>query len=124
MPQRITNVAITLHREGQRIDINAGTLYNFTKEELEQLKSLNPDAVRLPRNESVVIDHNADNGGQQISDGGANSGDDNNTDGTKTVKAAKQAGAAKGSAAKDEKKASDAGKKEEGSDPADDGSDL
>ncbi|MGG9131262.1 DUF7443 domain-containing protein [Enterobacter hormaechei] len=120
MPQRITNVAITLHREGQRIDINAGTLYNFTKEELEQLKSLNPDAVRLPRNESVVIDHNADNadnGGQQISDGGANSGDDNNTDGTKTVKAAKQAGAAKSDKKKDDAKAV----KEEGSDPAEDG---
>ncbi len=109
MPKRIANVALTLHREGARININAGDLYDFTKEELEQLKSLNPDAVRLPRNESVTVDHNDD---------GGEGGDNNNA---KSVKAAKQAGPAAGSKAKDEKKASDAGKKEEGSDSTEDG---
>lgn len=117
MPQRIANVAITLHREGKRVDVNAGSLFNFTKDELEQLKSLNPDAVRLPRNESVVIDGENVNGG----DAGANSGSENNTDGTKTVKAAKQSGPAAGTSKKDEKKAADTGKKEEGSDPTEDG---
>ena len=106
MPKRIANVALTLHREGARININAGDLYDFTKEELEQLKSLNPDAVRLPRNESVTVDHNDDGG---------------DTNNAKSVKPAKQAGPAAGSKAKDEKKASDAGKKEEGSDSAEDG---
>lgn len=109
MPQRIANVAITLHREGKRIDINAGSLYNFTKEELEQLKGLNPDAVRLPRNESVTIDHNNDGG--EGGEGGENTGD------VKTVKAAKQAGAGKNDKKKDDAKAV----KEEGSDPAEDG---
>lgn len=106
MPQRIANVAITLHREGKRININAGDLYNFTKEELEQLKGLNPDAVRLPRNESVTVDHNNDGG-----EGGEDTGD------VKTVKAAKQAGAGKNDKKKDDAKAV----KEEGSDPAEDG---
>lgn len=108
MPQRIANVALTLHRNGERININAGDLYNFTKEELEQLKALNPDAVRLPRNESVTIDHNSDgNDGGEGGEGGD----------VKTVKAAKQAGAGKNDKKKDDAKAV----KEEGSDPAEDG---
>lgn len=119
MPKRIPNVAITLHRDGTRVDVVAGKLFDFTKDELDQLKLLNPDAVRLPRNESVVIDN--DNG--TIIDDGANSGGDNNTDGTKMVKAAKAGGAKKQTAA-EKKAADDAAKKEEGSDPADDGADL
>jgi uncharacterized protein (UPF0216 family) len=48
MPQRTANMALTLHREGKRIKIAAGQTYNFTADELEQLKAIDANAVRKP----------------------------------------------------------------------------
>lgn len=54
MPQRIANVAVTLHRDGKRKEIKAGSLFDFTKEEIADLTALVPHALRKPVNESPV----------------------------------------------------------------------
>lgn len=54
MPKRIANMALVLHRQGKRTEVKAGELVDLTAKELEDFKRLNPNAVRLPRNESVV----------------------------------------------------------------------
>lgn len=53
MPSRISNVALTVHRDGVRINVKAGQKFNFTKDEIEDFSALNPEALRLPINESA-----------------------------------------------------------------------
>lgn len=55
MPKRITNMSITLVRDGKRIKLPAGVAFDFTKDELEELKEIVKDAVRTPINEAESI---------------------------------------------------------------------
>lgn len=52
MPQRTANMALTLHRDGKRVKVAAGQTVNFSAEELEELKAIDPNAVRKPIVES------------------------------------------------------------------------
>lgn len=109
MPQRIPNVAITLHRGGKRIEVTPGKAFNFTKEEIADLNGLNPNALRLPVNEN-----NPDLDGQDMT---------TNDQGSEQVEERTDANARKaaGKATKksdpdaDKAKAEKAGLKEEGS---------
>lgn len=56
MPNRIANVALTVHREGKRINVKAGEKFNFTKEEIADFTKLNAAALRLPINEGSAED--------------------------------------------------------------------
>lgn len=118
MPQRIANVAVTLHRDGKRIEVMPGKPFNFTKTEINDLNGLNPNALRLPVDESDPNLEGEDGEVNQSVDEGSIQTE--NRVQKQTVKAAKQAGAESGSSKKDEKKAADAGLKEEGSN-SDDG---
>lgn len=51
MPKRITNIKVVVHRNGKRVAIPANTMFDFTTDELQELKDSRLDAVRTPRNE-------------------------------------------------------------------------
>lgn len=51
MAKRITNMKVVLFRAGTRVVVPANKMFDFTKEELDDLKAINKDAVRTPRNE-------------------------------------------------------------------------
>lgn len=55
MAKRITNVKIVIYRDKKRVVIPANTQFDFTKEELDELKEAAPDAVRTPKNEVESI---------------------------------------------------------------------
>lgn len=55
MPKRITNVKIVIFRDKKRTVIPANTQFDFTKDELDELKLAAPDAVRTPKNEVESI---------------------------------------------------------------------
>ena len=53
MPQRTANMALTVHREGKRIQVKAGQTFNFTAKEIEEFTAIDKDAVRKPINETI-----------------------------------------------------------------------
>lgn len=55
MPIRIANIALTLHRGGGTIDVKAGATVDLTTEELEQIRNLNPNALRKPIVETEAV---------------------------------------------------------------------
>lgn len=53
MPVRIANVSVTLHRKKERLTFAPGDRVELTDKELDDLEALEPDAFRLPINESA-----------------------------------------------------------------------
>lgn len=51
MPNRIANVALTVHRDKKRVNVKPGEKFNFTKEEIDDFTKLSPFSLRLPINE-------------------------------------------------------------------------
>lgn len=51
MAIRIANQTIILHRNGARMTVKPGQKMDFTKDEIEEIKGLNPDALRTAKNE-------------------------------------------------------------------------
>lgn len=49
---RIAVHTLQLVRDGKRIKVKPGTQVELTEQELADIKAMNPDAVRTPRNES------------------------------------------------------------------------
>lgn len=58
MPQRVANFSTTVHRKDangnmSRVEVKAGQTFNFTKEEIDDLTRIDPNAVRKVVNESL-----------------------------------------------------------------------
>jgi hypothetical protein len=48
---RIATGTVVLHRDGKRVKVKAGEKFEFTQAEIDSIKQVNPDALRLPVNE-------------------------------------------------------------------------
>lgn len=108
MPQRVANVSVTVYPEGKRKVIAAGETYNFSKDEIEKLSALNPNALRKPINEEIPEEANNDgtvkkNEGQKADNIDTTSKDSELTPAEKAA----QTKAAKAKAAKEENESSD-----------------
>lgn len=53
--KRTANNAITFYRDGKRLKIKSGQTFNFTKEEVEDIKAQNPRALRISVDEEVDL---------------------------------------------------------------------
>lgn len=50
MPKRELTQAVVIQREGvPRLRLKAGQVFDFTAQELEELKRMNPDAIKPPQ---------------------------------------------------------------------------
>lgn len=56
MPQRKAIGTIHLQRDGKHVVVAAGTTFDFTAEELKDIKRMSPDAVRAVVNEGLDED--------------------------------------------------------------------
>lgn len=56
MPKRTANHSIQVYRDGKIKTVKSGQTFNFTAEELADIKRVSPDAVRAPVNEEVEED--------------------------------------------------------------------
>jgi hypothetical protein len=68
MPKRLVLQTVILHRDGERVVPETGKPFDFSKEELDQINGLNPDALghiiskedeKLPANTISISDHEA-----------------------------------------------------------------
>ena len=57
MPIRVATKTIILHREGANVSPPIGKAFNFTEQELKDINSVDPRAVRKPVNEGEEIEH-------------------------------------------------------------------
>lgn len=56
MPKRIAENKIIVHRNGARVVIKPGQLFDFTADELAALKIDAPEAVRTIKNEADTVE--------------------------------------------------------------------
>ena len=49
MPKRELLQAVVVQRDGERLKIKAGKVFDFTADELADIKKLNPDAIKAPQ---------------------------------------------------------------------------
>jgi hypothetical protein len=56
MPKRITKQSVVVHRDGKPIRLKSGILFDFTKDEIEELKIAAPNALRTPNNELESVE--------------------------------------------------------------------
>lgn len=79
MPQRITNISVTVYRNGKVQRLQPNTKFDFTAEEVEQITGAHKDALRKVNSEADdVLDlTKADVSKRQVS-AGANGGDHTN----------------------------------------------
>ncbi len=52
MPKRLTLQTVFVHRDGKLTRPEIGKVFDYTAEELKDIKDNNPDAVRVPTDES------------------------------------------------------------------------
>ncbi len=60
MPNRKSNVSVTLVRDGKRIEVAVGQVFDFTDDEIKQITASNADALSTTANvdleaEDVVV---------------------------------------------------------------------
>jgi len=56
MPKRITKQSVVVHRDGKPIRLKSGVMFDFTKDEIEEMKAAGIDALRTPHNELESIE--------------------------------------------------------------------
>lgn len=96
MPVRIANNAVTLIRDGERIELSPGEAISLTKEEIEQFNQINAGAFRIPKTEVINVI-----GGGSVTEGESTDSDEGqNDDANGADDAAKDDGKADGSKGK------------------------
>lgn len=82
MPIRITNISVTVYRNGKRQALLPNTKFDFTKEEVEQITGAHRDALRKPEEgQDGILDlTGADVAKNAIRQGGGQMGGEDNND--------------------------------------------
>lgn len=55
MPKRIPTQTIIMHRDGKRVTVKPGVSFDFTADEIKDIKQSSPDALRTLVNEEVDV---------------------------------------------------------------------
>jgi len=55
MPQRITNISITVYRDGKRKALQPNTKFNFTDQEIKDIEGAHRGALRKPNSDQDDI---------------------------------------------------------------------
>jgi hypothetical protein len=56
MPKAKAIDTITLHRDGKNIEVPSGAVFDFTKAEMESIKSVNPGAITSKVEVDLAVD--------------------------------------------------------------------